>query len=461
MASIALHRDVLKQQWFQRIKFLGEYLREPDLMVAAVAVDYHWRNRIWPPMQTIWAFLVQVLHPGWSCEAAVAEVLAEHAVAGQPLDASADPSAYSQARKRVPESLYRQVLRAAGQTLRAKVGDGYRWCGRRVWVVDGSSCSMPDTPELQAVFGQPDQQKKGCGFPVAKLVAMFCWSSGAVLDVAMGPYRSSELSLWHQLWDQLQTGDVVLGDRFYGAYAELAQLLTRGCDGVFRLWGARAGRIDFRQGQRLGQDDRLFVWPRSSWRPQTLTAEAFALLPLSLTVRVLRFHTQVKGFRSRTILVATTLLDPVAYPREQIAALYGDRWTVELRLRDLKTTLRMEIVRGKSADLVRKEILMHFLAYDLIRALMWQAAQEHHRPLHRLSFAGTMQRFQVVAPYLCLFRGTRPAVMMYQLLLLWIVSDLVPHRPHRVEPRVVKRRPKPHKLLNRPRDEMRRALFKG
>lgn len=460
MASIAHGRDVLKEQWFHRIEFVREYLRESDLTEAAAVAPYHWRTRIWPPMQMMWTFLVQVLHPGWSCEAAVAQVLAEHAAARQPLNASADPSAYCQARKHVPESMYRHALGAVGQTLQAKVGDAYRWCGRRVWVVDGSSCSMPDTPELQATFGQPDRQKPGCGFPVAKLVAMFCWASGAVLDVAIGAYRSAELSLWHQLWGQLKAGDVVVGDRFYGAYAELAQLTARGCDGLFRLWGARARTLDFRRGQRLGKNDRLLVWSRSPSCPHTLSPEVFALLPATLTVRVLRFHTQVKGFRSRTVLVATTLRDPVAYPLEQIAALYGDRWTVELRLRDLKTTLRMEIVRGKSADIVRKEILMHFLAYDLIRALMWQAAQEHNRLLHRLSFAGTMQRFQVIAPYLCLFAGTARAVTMYQLLLSWIASDAVPYRPHRVEPRAVKRRPKPHDLLTRPRQEMRKALLK-
>ena len=460
MASITHFQNVLKRQWLRRNAFLREYLPEQDLRAAAAAADPHGRVRLWPPIQVLWAFLVQVLHPGWSCEAAVAEVLAEHAAAGTPLNASPDPSAYCQGRQRVPEAVYRHALWTAGQTLQAKAGDVCRWCDRRVWVVDGSSCSMPDTPELQTAFGQPDRQKQGCGFPVAKLVAMFCWASGAVLDVAIGPYRSSELSLWHQLWDQLQAGDVVLGDRFYGAYAELAQLTARDCDGVFRLWGARTRTIDFRRGRRLGKDDRLFVWSRSSWRPQTLSREDFALLPATMTVRVLRFHTQVKGYRSHTILVATTLLDPLTYPPEQIAALYEDRWTVELRLRDLKTTLGMEVLRCQSPDVVRKEILMHFLAYDLIRALMWQAAREHDRPLHRLSFAGTVQRFQVIAPYLCLFGRTGQSVTMYQWLLSWIASDVVPNRPHRVEPRAVKRRPKPHKLLNRPRDQMRKALFK-
>jgi len=460
MASITHFQDVLQRQWFQKIKFIGEYLRQEDLTEAAAAANYRWRDRLWPPMQMLWAFLVQVLHPGWSGAAAVAEVLAEHAAAGQPLEASADPSAYCQARQHVPESMYRHALRTVGQRLQAKVGDTYRWCGRRVWVVDGSHCSMPDTPELQAAFGQAPGQKPGCGFPVAKLVAMFCWASGAVLDVAIGAYRSNELSLWRQLWGQLQAGDVVLGDRFFGAYGELAQLAARGCDGVFRLWGARACKLDFRRGRRLGQEDRLVVWSKPKGRLRTLSAEEFAALPATLTVRVLRFHTQVPGFRSRTVLVVTTLRDPVAYPREQIAALYGDRWTVELRLRDLKTTLRMEVLRGQSPDVVRKEILMHFLAYDLIRALMWHAAQEHERPLHRLSFAGTMQRFQAIAPYLCLFRGTARAMELYRLLLFWIASAVVPERPHRVEPRVVKRRPKPHKLLNRPRKEMRKAVNK-
>jgi hypothetical protein len=184
------------------------------------------------------------------------------------------------------------------------------------------------------------------------------------------------------------------------------------------------------------------------------------LLPATLTVRVLCFDTRTKGFRSRWILVVTTLLDSKQYPLERIAALYGDRWTVELRLRDLKTTLQMEILHGQSEDIVRKEIYLHFLAYNLIRALMWQAAQKHGQPLHRLSFAGTLQQFHAVAPYLCLFAGTSQAPRLYQLLLWWIARDRVPNRPHRVEPRALKRRPKPYDLLTRPRNEMRAVLLR-
>ncbi len=460
MASITGARNVLKRELFQRSEFVGQYLSREDLCEAAAAADYQWRERVWTPVQTIWTFLLQVLHPGWVCREAVAQTLAQQVATGALEQVSPDPSAYCQARKRLPLSLFRYGLRKVGGTLEAKMGDAQRWCGRRVWVVDGSHCSMPDTPELQEAFGQPPGQKPGCGFPVAKVVAMFCWASGAVLDAAVGAYRSNELGLWRQLWDQLKDRDVVLGDRFYGSYADLAQLQARHCDAVFRLRGSRAQVLDFRQGQRLGPNDRLFTWSRPSDRSRSLSPEEFAALPTTLTVRVLRFDTRVKGFRSRRILVVTTLLDPQAFPLEKIAALYRDRWTVELRIREVKTTLQMEILRGRSEDIVRKEIYLHFLAYNLIRALMWQAAQDHGRSLHRLSFAGTMQQFHALAPYLCLFAGTSKAARLYQLLLSWIARDRVPDRPQRVEPRALKRRLKPYHLLTRPRKEMRKVLLK-
>ena len=452
--------QILKRDLFKRITFLREFLFAEDILNAAVAGQYHWRERIWTPMQTLWTFLVQVLNPDCSCRAAVAQVLAEQAALGESLQVSADPTAYCQARRRVPLGLFKTAFQTVGQSLRARVNTDYLWHERRVWVVDGSSCSMPDTAELQEAFGQPDGQRPGCGFPVARLVGLFCWATGTIADLVIGAYRSSELALWRQLWGHLQSGDIVLADRFYCTYAEVAQLLARGCDGVFRLQGARARTMDFRGGKRLGKNDRLVRWDRPKLCPRTLSPEQFALLPETLSVRVLRFHTQTPGFRSQTIMVATTLLDPKGYPLEAIAQLYADRWTVELRLRDLKTTLGMDVLRGKSPDVVCKEIYMHVVAYNLIRALMWQAAQEHGRPLHRLSFAGTMQRLEVMAPYLYLFCGTAKAVRLYQVLLKWIAGDLLPHRPGRIEPRAVKRRPKEYDRLNKPRHELREALLR-
>lgn len=207
MASITRCRNVLKRELFRRSEFVSGYLSKQDLAEAAAAENYQWRERVWTPVRTIWTFLLQVLHPGWVWREAVAQALAQQAAIGTGRKASPDPSAYCQGRKRLPLSLFQYGLRKVGATLEVKAGDGYRWCGRRVWVVDGSGCSMPDTPELQQAFGQPTGPKQGCGFPVAKVVPMFCWASGAVLDVAIGAYRGNELRLWRQLWGQLPGGD--------------------------------------------------------------------------------------------------------------------------------------------------------------------------------------------------------------------------------------------------------------
>ena len=457
MASIAYYRNLLKDEFLQRLKFLSGFLCDKDIIDASLAANYSWRNRLWTPCQTIWTFLVQVLEPGSSSREAVANVLAEKAALGQTVTASPDPSAYCQGRSRLPLEIYKYCLQKVGRALHAQVNSDYLWCSRQVWMVDGSSCSMPDTVELQKEFGQPDPQLKGCGFPVAKMVAMFCWASGAVLDIAVGKYRSSELQLWQKLWYLLKADDVVLGDRFYGTYAYLAELVKCGCDGVFRLHGAR--KADFRRGKRLGKNDHIVTWSRPKTCPRGMSNTQFESVPLELTVRQIRLHIDVPGFRAETMVVVTTLLDPLVYPVEEIAHLYRDRWIVELRLRDIKITLQMDVLRGKSPDIVRKEIYMHLLVYNLIRALMWQAAREHNQPLHRLSFAGAIQRLNAVAPYLWLLAGSKRAQVLYRLLLTWIAHDILPNRPNRIEPRVRKRRPKQYGLLNKPRSEMRKALI--
>ena len=457
MARIACYRELLKRDWSGHLRQLTEYLSAQDILTAAEG--YPWRDRVWNPVWTFWTFLVQVLHPGSSCREAVAQVLAEQAGTSDRC-ISPDASAYCQARQRVPLSVFVAALHKVGRGLQDRARPELLWHGRRVRLVDGSSCSMPDTPELQTEFGQPDAQKSGCGFPVARLVAMFCWATGAVLDVAIGAYRRSEVMLVSALWEHLQGGDIVLADRFYCTYAIVAELRARTCDAVFRLHGARSRTLDFRKGKRLGHEDRRMTWDRPTVCPRGLSRQQWMTLPEHLTIRVLRFATQVPGFRSQTIVVATTLLDPVVYPRKEIAALYGDRWIIELRLRDIKTTMQMDTLRGKSPDVVRKEILMHLLAYNLIRALMWQAAEKHTRPLHRLSFAGTIEHLNALAPYLWLYARTRRSRTLYALLLQWIARDKLPYRPGRIEPRAVKRRPKEYDLLNKPRQEMRQALLR-
>jgi len=460
MASISNWSRVLKRQVAQGCQdVLASHWSVAQTQAACHAQGYAWRDRIWTPWQTLWTFLWQVLYAGSSCRDAVALGLAQQAAGDAMPQVSVDPTAYCQARKRLPLAVLQEGLRVIGQRLAQQVGQAGRWCGRRAWLVDGTTCSMPDTPDLQKAFGQPDGQAEGCGFPVAKIVAMFCWASGAVLEAAIGPCALSELWLWRSLWHLLSAGDVVVADRFYCTFADLAGLKARRCDGVFRLHHQRSA--DFRQGKPLGKNDRLVTWLRPTYqsRPRGMNRRQWQALPETLTIRLLRFTVDIPGFRCRSIVVATSLLDPLAYSAEQIAALYRDRWLIELRFRDIKITLGMDVLRGKSADVVRKEIHMHLLAYNLIRCLMWQAACDHGRNLHRLSFAGTISYLHAVGPFLWLLRGTDKARYLQQLLLQWIARDPNPDRPNRIEPRAVKRRPKKYSRLIQPRRIARKALL--
>ena len=320
MARIAHFRDSLKNDFFKHLQTLRDLLSAKDIVAAAIEAQYPWRDRVWNPVMTIWTFLVQVLHPDAPCREAVAAVLAEEAAehggseakTGSGSRISPDPSAYCQARQRVPLAVFKAAFSKVGHRLQEKVQDSYRWCGRRIWIADGSTLSMPDTPQLQKAFGQPYGQKPGCGFPMAKVVALFAWASGAVLDVAVGPLRQSELPLLYSIWGLLEQGDILLADRFFCTYRTLAELVQRGCDGVFRLNGSRSRTMDFRKGRRLSRYERLVTWQRTRLGALQISGRQWRRLPKELTVRVIRFHTQVRGFRSQTIILATTLLDPVA-----------------------------------------------------------------------------------------------------------------------------------------------------
>lgn len=458
MSTIARFHGILKQKLVHTPETFTGYLSVEDILGACREEHHAWRERFWTPLETVWTFLVQVLSPKCSCRKAVAKVLAHRVAQGQSATVSPDASAYSQARHRLPEGVICRCFRHVGRALQAQADGAALWGGRRGWLVDGSTCSMPDTPENQAAFGQPRAQKPGCGFPVARLVGLFCWATGAMVDLAIGPLRRGEIHLWRTLWETLKAMDVVLADRYYCTYEDMAKLIARGCDFVFRLHGARSRTVDFRKGKRLGKNDRLVTFVRPQRRPERVPECEWRSWPPTLTVRLIRVAVAIPGYRSRTILITTSLLDPQAFPLQKIADLYRDRWLVELRLRDIKTTLGMDILRGKSPDMVRKEIYMHLLAYNLIRILMWQAARTHQTALRRLSFAGTVQRLNALAPYLRMVAEADQTETLYHWLLLWIAHDPVPDRPHRIEPRAVKRRPKEYDLLNKPRSVMRREL---
>jgi len=446
MASLAHWKRTVKDQLIH-VPTVQKTLSSTVVEEHCRRAGHAWRASFWNPATTVLTFLLQVLDGAKTQRAAVNLLLTQLAAAprrpGIDLP-SPDPSAYCQARL-VADSLREQVSSTTG------------WWGCRVWVTDGSSVSMPDTPELQGAFPQPPGQKPGCGFPVAQFVALFCWTTGAVHDVAMDSLRPHELILFRRLWHHFQAGDVVLADRAYGSYVDTARLQQRGVFGVFRLHQRR--KADFRPGHvcpgRLGPEDRLVVWPRPKrWLPSFgIPVEEFERLPETLSVRLIRIASVPRGFRSRTIFMATTLLDPVQFPADEIRALYRDRWTAELNFRSLKTHLGMDVLRSQSVEMIRKEITMHLLAYNLIRLLMWEAARRHGSDLHRLSFTGTLHRLRAMGPILFLGARRGPADIgrLVELLLFWIAKDRVPDRPNRLEPRRRKRRPKGYSLLNQPR----------
>lgn len=362
--------------------------------------------------------------------------------------ASPNNSAYCQARKRLPleeiKKLYRQLTAKI-----EKPGEGTLWHGRKVKVADGSSLSMPDTPQNQKRWPQPKSQKPGCGFPVMRIAALFSLATGVLLDLAQDQLAVHERLLFKRLWPHLQPGDVLLADRGFCSFADLYQLLQRGVDSVMRKHQARKnGRVI----QRLGKNDRLVLWRKTALCPVWLTRNQWQDMPETLTVREIKVTVRIRGFRSKTIFLVTTLLDPVLYPTQAFADLYRQRWLAELFLRDIKTTLGMDLLRAKTPDLIEKELWIYLLAHNLVRALILKAAQNHQTPREKISFKGTLSTLRTWAPFLA--RPDLTALQrlrLSQLLLSYLARDQLPFRPNRGEPRAKKRRPKPYQLLTLPR----------
>lgn len=420
-----------------------------------------WRDEVFTPLVTVYAFLGQVLDADGACRAAVARVLAWRIGRGQPA-CSARTGGYCQARQRLPEAALHALMQRVGRRLHEQHGaaaSGGLLDGRSIRIVDGTTVSMPDTPANQQTYPQARTQKPGLGFPIARIVAMFDLHSGAVLDAAIGPYKgkqTGENALFRGLFGQLPPGDVVVGDCGFGSFWNFAMLKVHGVDAVFPLHQCRPE--DFRRGTRLGKNDRLVEWRKPRARPDWMDKQTYQSLPDTLTLRQVRVHINVPGFRVQTLVLVTTLLDPRQYPKEELAEVYRTRWQAELDLRTIKCAMRMDVLRGKSPAMVGKEIWMHLLAYNLIRTIMAQAAAAHRCTPRDISFTGAWQTLGAFAP---LAPPTRRDPLVYAALLHAIASHRVGNRPNRIEPRAVKRRPKPHALLTEPRQQARTRLLRA
>jgi hypothetical protein len=457
----------------QQVQFLRrQFLQDGDLPFSNVlsaeivkqaldAIKMFWKDRIYSPLVTLWVFLGQVLSADSCCRAAVARLIAYRLSQGQK-PCSPESGAYCQARKRLPEAFFSEVARQTGRALEANVESQWLWKRRRVFVYDGSSVSMPDTPANQSEYPQPVAQKPGLGFPLARIAAVFSLCCGAVLDLGICRYAGrgqSELGMLRKLWKLFVPGDVVLTDRLMCSWTEMVMLKARGVESVTRLNRRRA---DFRRGIRLGKSDHIVQWPKPP-KPRSIDRQTYEGLPEFLTIRETCVRVEQAGFRSHSIIVATTLLDADDITKEDLHQLYRARWNAELDLRSLKQTMQMDVLRCKTPELVRKEIWTHILAYNLIRTIIAQAASKHGIDPRSISFKGAIQMLEAFQPVIAL-QGQHDAnfrMLLYQQLLDAIASHRVADRPDRCEPRRKKRRPKPYDRLMKPRQEAKRELLNG
>jgi hypothetical protein len=419
-------------------------------------IDY--RDRLYTPLVTLALFLSQCQDEDQSLQQAVLRLAAQRRLDG--LSAcSTDTAAYCPARQRLPEKLLAELTRQTGKRLLLDAPARWFWHGRHVKIVDGSTLSMPDTPANQQEYPQISAQQPGLGFPILRLVVVFSLAVGTVVDAALGPYKgkqASESALFRSLHERIDAGEVVLGDRHFCSFFRIADLQQRGVDVVMRMHQLR--KVNFRRGVHLGRRDHLIHWHKPP-RPEWMDEETYRQYPDTLTIREVRVRLRGKNLRSRILTLATTLRDAQAYDKTDLAELYRQRWQAELHLRSLKTVLHLDVLRGKTPEMVHKEVWMHLLAYNLIRTVMAQAACRHEVQPWLLSFKATLQTVNAFAlPLLHCRKQALPELLatMWQAIAAHRVGD----RPGRLEPRALKRRAKPYDLLKKPRAVARRLETK-
>jgi hypothetical protein len=433
-------------------------LDEQRIRDALERAGIKFRERIYDPLTTLYAFLSQAASKDSSCEDAVSRVLAER-VANRKPACSTDTSSYCKARSRLPAEVIASLARETGQELDRDAAGEWLWNGRHVKIVDGSTAEMTDTLENQAEYPQSRNQKAGLGFPMLRMVVIFSLAVGTVLECAIGPCRgkrTGEQSLFRQLWDAFQPGDIVLGDCLYDAYRDIAQLKTRGVDTLF---GKKQSRLaDFRTGRKLGPNDHCVIWTKPRYDAQRFASRAeWEALPAEIEMREVRLQVRRSGHRTRTITIVTTLLDAELYSATALTDLFAWRWHCELDLRSLKQVLGMRRLRCQTPAMVRKELWVYLLAYNLLRVRMAQAAAVHGVPPRHLSFTAAKTHIHNFAVHMNMASPSDCARLEADLLKA-IASCRVGQRPGRKEPRAVKTRQKKYAHLTQPRAQARQRL---
>lgn len=444
---------LLKQKSFKQIGEVFEKFIPRALLKPERSGDMS-RRRLFSKENTFWAFFSQVLDADGGCKEVIRKLQSYASLKGVKVPSSSTAS-YCTARKKLDERMLSDILAHTAERLE-RIPESGLLNNRRVVVVDGTGISMPDTLANQAAWPQPSSQKPGCGFPSARICACFSLESGALLSYAIGNKKNHELPLFRQQWKTFKQGDIFLGDKGFCSYYDIANLQKKGVDSVVTL--ARRAPVSTDNSIKiLGPDDLLIAWERPKYNVNlSYTLDQWANLPEELILRQIKVTVKYPGFRAQTFHIVTTLLDAVQYPAEELAELYFKRWDVELFFRDIKTTMGLDILRCKTPEMIQKEIIMYFIAYNCVRRLMYEAAEEADLEVRVVSFKGSLQALRNWEPHL-----NQAKVSVAERFRL--INDLydamtntpIRQRPGRSEPRCLKRRPKNYQLLTSPRITMR------
>jgi len=452
MQKVADEIELLKQKSFKQTgEMFGKFIPEKELRPEESGSMS--RIRLFSKENTFWAFLSQVICPDGGCKEVVRKLQAYASVRGVKMPSSST-SSYCTARKKLEERTLQTIFRHTSDELERIPEEG-ALNGRRVVVVDGTGASMPDTPANQEEWPQSSSQKPGCGFPTIRICGCFSLQTGGLLSYEIASKKSHELPLLRKQADTFQEDDIFLGDKGFCSFYDVSWMRDKGVDSVVTL--ARRKPVTASKAVKiLGDNDLLIKWKKPAYQKKcAYSREEWENLPEELLLRQIKVVVAVPGFRVKEFYIVTTLLDEQEYTADDLAELYLRRWDVELFFRDIKTTMGMDILRCLSPDMVRKEILMHFIAYNCIRRLMYEAAEEASLKVREISFKGALQALRSWEPHLNHASARKKErFKMISDLYESITNNSLLQRPNRREPRCVKRRPKPYQLLTCPRHEM-------
>ena len=428
----------------------GEWI--PSKFLQSKDIGINSRNRLYSQNVTFWAFLAQVLSPQTPCREIVRKIQSFCSLSKRTLPASGT-AAFCRARKRLRNDDLEQIQSAIISKATNRLLRDQLWKNHSVKVIDGTGVALADTPQNQKAYPQPSEQRAGCGFPVLKLVACFCLHTGVLLHFVQSNLHCYEGKLFTLFLKIFSSGDVVLADRGFCSYGNIAELHQRNIHSVMRLHQAR--KVDYRNGKSLGTQDRLVIWKRPKQRGAAWSRQEWKSLPETLQLRMVRVYVGIKGFRTQQYELITTLTDANTYTYNDLKELYFQRWNVELYFRNIKTSMGMESLRCKTPEMVLKELQMFLIAYNLVRGLMQEAAISHAVNMERMSFKATVDTLRQYSNPIAHRASRKQKQKTYEEMIFLIANEVVPLRQFRSEPRAVKKRPKGYQRLTKPRHQFK------